>query len=1301
MSTTRFPHFALPLFLLAGILLVGGCPGGASDPVGGDYGDAGGPGGPTPIVAGDTVNNGNGGGSSSSGDANKRDISISDVSVETIARLPIAITLSASSEMDSDVEFEIVSPPVFGLLGPISKLDGRRSQVTYTPPDGFDGTAQFSFRAAGGGVKSDTGTVRIAVHPAPCFQIDRTSGVAPLTITVELPEAGASLLNSQELTWSFGPEIQTGDAATHRRRTFTFERPGVYSVSLLLAGIGLTLPACRSDGGGEGAVARVNVMALVRGVVRSTAGQPLPNVVLQRDGSTEQWQTDADGAFAIPVPPGWSGGIRPIGGVFSPGRRDFTNVTSEIVGADFVRLASQSSVFIRGAVRRADGSGIAGVRVTTLDEAHFAETGAGGAYALPVPFGFSGQIQAQTVDGMHANPPYRTFSELIADVEGQDFTFTRNEPPVATLQDNPPVVDFDRDGRESVTFDGSASFDPDGVIDAYHWTVDGQPVPGTQARLTRVLTVGTHTIRLEVTDDSGESAFVEVQQRVDAAPTLQITPSQPTTFVFDGALGTGFAPASYVLTLTNVGGDIVDWGAESSAPWLRVVPFNGSLSAGSSVNVTVSLTNVAQTMSVGNYSATIRFSNAADESVSEPRDVRLQVAWQPPPNSPLGTNLATPDYWSTACIFKNLVRGGGTFELVNSANQQLVNEPIDADADGYPRSLPANRWCRLYLGLGSFGRYPAGDYVALYDGVGTLSFDVDASNTVRTREGRYTFRVNSPSAQGIRLFIKTTQPGNHVRNLRVMEARFEGDEACQWHPAFLTNLAPYRTLRFMDWMRTSLRALVRSGPCQSATVNSIRLDAGASSQNDAYKGMVVLSTTNWQRRIITSYNGSTKIATVSADWFTTPTVGSTYYLYTYYNREWSERASPTYYRQNDSKVGVPVETMVDLCNTLNASPWFCMPTAASDDYVRRFAEYVRDHLKPNLKAYVEYSNETWNGVYPGFDYTAAKSAELGITAAQYHAYRATQMHQIWSDVFGEAPLRADRTSSRIVRLLASQAANYGVSQQVMDYAGDPLPLGAPNPFGAGKAAKDYADALTVAFYFGNNDNLFSLANFDNLSVDALLDKCAEHINDEVTRTDHLGWIRVSLQLAQARGLDLVGYEGGQHLSTDTTTPYLRGTVQGAAASTVTFTTGTSASDDVYNGYYVTIESGPGAGQSRRVADYDGASRTATLEAPWTTQPTPSSTYLIRHWRHYKQDEMNRHPRMRDLYLQMFNGWRNLGVNGEGKGCKVFCHFLDCQPWREYGRWGAREYYDQPLGETPKAAGIEEFIRDNAPWWTTP
>lgn len=55
--------------------------------------------------------------------------------------------------------------------------------------------------------------------------------------------------------------------------------------------------------------------------------------------------------------------------------------------------------------------------------------------------------------------------------------------------------------------------------------------------------------------------------------------------------------------------------------------------------------------------------------------------------------------------------------------------------------------------------------------------------------------------------------------------------------------------------------------------------------------------------------------------------------------------------------------MIDYCNRTGTSPWFCIPRRADDNYIRKFAEMVRDSLDPALLCYVEYSNEIWNSIF--------------------------------------------------------------------------------------------------------------------------------------------------------------------------------------------------------------------------------------------------------------------------------------------------------------------------------------------------
>ena len=47
--------------------------------------------------------------------------------------------------------------------------------------------------------------------------------------------------------------------------------------------------------------------------------------------------------------------------------------------------------------------------------------------------------------------------------------------------------------------------------------------------------------------------------------------------------------------------------------------------------------------------------------------------------------------------------------------------------------------------------------------------------------------------------------------------------------------------------------------------------------------------------------------------------------------------------------GGSIEYLVQLANTVGANPWVNMPHAADDQYVRQFATYVKQHLRPDLK----------------------------------------------------------------------------------------------------------------------------------------------------------------------------------------------------------------------------------------------------------------------------------------------------------------------------------------------------------------
>jgi hypothetical protein len=79
------------------------------------------------------------------------------------------------------------------------------------------------------------------------------------------------------------------------------------------------------------------------------------------------------------------------------------------------------------------------------------------------------------------------------------------------------------------------------------------------------------------------------------------------------------------------------------------------------------------------------------------------------------------------------------------------------------------------------------------------------------------------------------------------------------------------------------------------------------------------------------------------------------------DQTWSERVLPSHRSFQDA---APIEHMLLLANVLGADPWFCMPHAANDDYVRQFATLALRTLRDDVVIYIEYSNEVFNPRVP-------------------------------------------------------------------------------------------------------------------------------------------------------------------------------------------------------------------------------------------------------------------------------------------------------------------------------------------------
>lgn len=227
-------------------------------------------------------------------------------------------------------------------------------------------------------------------------------------------------------------------------------------------------------------------------------------------------------------------------------------------------------------------------------------------------------------------------------------------------------------------------------------------------------------------------------------------------------------------------------------------------------------------------------------------------------------------------------------------------------------------------------------------------------------------------------------------------------------------------------------------------------------------------------------------------------------------KDWQNRPKPE--DVSYAVKGVPVELLVDLANRLDTDIWFCMPHLATNDYVEQFAKVVKNSLKPHLHAWVEHSNEVWNGGFDQHHYATKQGQALRLSNQAweggflYHAKRSVEIFKIWEVVFGER--------RRLVNVMAAQAANAWLSFQL---------LKTPD-------ALSYTDVLAIAPYVSMNVPIE--AEVGGLSASKVaawsLDQVFGYINT-VALPEANRWIDENKQVADAYGVKLVAYEAGQHL----------------------------------------------------------------------------------------------------------------------------------------------------------------------------
>ncbi|MGL5889359.1 MAG: hypothetical protein ACRC3B_05705, partial [Bacteroidia bacterium] len=301
----------------------------------------------------------------------------------------------------------------------------------------------------------------------------------------------------------------------------------------------------------------------------------------------------------------------------------------------------------------------------------------------------------------------------------------------------------------------------------------------------------------------------------------------------------------------------------------------------------------------------------------------------------------------------------------NSAWDTEAGDSVLLRPDGYPtyspQTIPGHTFAQgIMTGWGDIQGWPSGTYTCLFDGTGQLQIFLSVQNVVQTGPNRITFDISNPQpGDVVALRITQSDINDPVHNIRVLMPGTEFTYQTQpFNQLWLQRIQPFGTLRFMDWGQTNGWGCDLPWP-------------GCANDTQQYP--------------------------------------------------WNYRAQTSYYTWANSK-GVPYEIMIRLCNLTQKDMWVCIPHSADSSYISSMAELIRDSLDPQLKVYVEYSNEIWNWMFNQTHYLHNNGNQAVSWPERIVPYIQRSM-----DIF---TARFGTQSNRLVRVVCGQAGWLDVSQRI-------------------------------------------------------------------------------------------------------------------------------------------------------------------------------------------------------------------------------------------------------------------------------
>jgi hypothetical protein len=151
------------------------------------------------------------------------------------------------------------------------------------------------------------------------------------------------------------------------------------------------------------------------------------------------------------------------------------------------------------------------------------------------------------------------------------------------------------------------------------------------------LTAGNHADTVTFTNTTNHNGDTTrgVSLTVINPGTLAVTPA--IGLDASGPEGGPFTPDSITYTLSNTGETAIDWTATKSATWITLGAESGTLAAGTTAEVSVTINPGALNLTAGNHADTVAFTNTTNHNGDTTRNVSLSVT-SPPRFTSAGMN---------------------------------------------------------------------------------------------------------------------------------------------------------------------------------------------------------------------------------------------------------------------------------------------------------------------------------------------------------------------------------------------------------------------------------------------------------------------------------------------------------------------------------------------------------------------------------------------------------------------------------------------------------------------------------------